>query len=61
MTSPYQHYYDYLAEHVITPFYENRLNTLNQLDLHGVLNRKNPYLFKSEEHRTRGRDGEVDC
>jgi site-specific DNA-methyltransferase (cytosine-N4-specific) len=48
MTSPYQHYYDYLAEHVITPFYENRLNTLTQLSLRGVLKRKNPYLFKAK-------------
>lgn len=48
MTSRYQHYYDYLAEHVITPFYENRLNNLNQLSLHGVLKRKNPYLFKAK-------------
>jgi len=48
MTSPYQHYYDYLAEHVITPFYENRLNHLNQLNLHGVLKRKNPYLLKAK-------------
>lgn len=48
MTSHYQHYYDYLAEHVITPFYEIRLNNLNQLNLHGVLKRKNPYLFKAK-------------
>lgn len=48
MTSQYQHYYDYLAEHVITPFYDNRLNNLNQLNLHGVLKRKNPYLFKAK-------------
>src|SRR5919112_1015188 len=48
MTSAYQHYYDYLAEHVITPFYENRLNNLTQLNLRGVLKRKNPYLFKAK-------------
>ncbi|HEX8634495.1 MAG TPA: PmeII family type II restriction endonuclease [Pyrinomonadaceae bacterium] len=46
--SPYQDYYAYLAEHVITPFYENRLNNLKQLNLHGVLKRKNPYLFKAK-------------
>ncbi len=46
--SPYQHYYDYLAEHVITPFYESRLNNLNQLHLRSVLRRKNPYLFKAK-------------
>lgn len=46
--SPYQHYYDYLAEHVITPFYETRLNNLSQLHLRSVLKRKNPYLFKAK-------------
>jgi site-specific DNA-methyltransferase (cytosine-N4-specific) len=44
----YQRYYEYLAEHVITPFYENRLNNLNQLSLRSVLKRKNPYLFKAK-------------
>lgn len=49
MTSPhYQHYYDYLAEHVITPFYNVRLNNLKELNLHSVLKRKNPYLFKAK-------------
>lgn len=47
-TSPYQDYYDYLAEHVITPFYNVRLNNLNSLNLTGVLKRKNPYLFKAK-------------
>lgn len=44
----YQRYYEYLAGHVITPFYENRLNNLNQLSLRSVLKRKNPYLFKAK-------------
>jgi Type II restriction endonuclease EcoO109I len=48
MTSPYRGYHDYLAEHVVTPFYEHRLNGLKQLKLHGVLRRKNPYLFKAK-------------
>lgn len=52
--SSYQHYYDYLAEHVITPFYENRLNNLKQLNLHGVLRRKNPYLFKAKNIEVAG-------
>ncbi|MDX6270003.1 MAG: hypothetical protein QOD28_1226 [Acidobacteriota bacterium] len=52
--SSYQHYYDYLAEHVITPFYENRLNNLKQLNLHGVLKRKNPYLFKAKNIEVAG-------
>jgi site-specific DNA-methyltransferase (cytosine-N4-specific) len=48
MTSPYQHYYDYLAEHVITPFYNIRLEKLNKLELKSVLRQKNPYLFKAK-------------
>lgn len=48
MTSPYQHYYDYLAEHVITPFYKNRLEKLRSLTLPGLLKRKNPYLLKAK-------------
>lgn len=48
MTSRYQHYHDYLAEHVVTPFYEVRLNNLTGLRLKSVLKRKNPYLFKAK-------------
>ncbi|HZH91818.1 MAG TPA: PmeII family type II restriction endonuclease [Pyrinomonadaceae bacterium] len=44
----YQDYYDYLAEHVITPFYATRLNNLRSLQLTNVLKRKNPYLFKAK-------------
>lgn len=46
--SEYQHYYDYLAEHVITPFYNVRLEGLRKLKLKDVLKRKNPYLFKAK-------------
>jgi site-specific DNA-methyltransferase (cytosine-N4-specific) len=46
--SPYKAYYDYLAEHVITPFYNIRLNNLKSLHLTSVLKRKNPYLFKAK-------------
>jgi site-specific DNA-methyltransferase (cytosine-N4-specific) len=46
--SPYQDYYDYLAEHVITPFYEIRLAGLNSINLNDILKRKNPYLFKAK-------------
>jgi hypothetical protein len=46
--SPYQDYYDYLAEHVITPFYHKRFADLQALNLHDVLKRKNPYLFKAK-------------
>ncbi len=46
--SPYQELHDYLAAHVVTPFYEIRLNNLNALHLASVLKRKNPYLFKAK-------------
>ncbi|MBV8858611.1 MAG: cytosolic protein [Acidobacteria bacterium] len=46
--SPYQDYYEYLAEHVITPFYNKRLADLQSLSLQSVLRRKNPYLFKAK-------------
>ncbi|HEX8174534.1 MAG TPA: PmeII family type II restriction endonuclease [Pyrinomonadaceae bacterium] len=45
---PYQRFHDYLAEHVITPFYKVRLNNLKELNLRSVLKRKNPYLFKAK-------------
>jgi site-specific DNA-methyltransferase (cytosine-N4-specific) len=48
MTSHYQPYYDYLAGHVVTPFYNVRLNNLTELRLKGVLKRKNPYLLKAK-------------
>jgi site-specific DNA-methyltransferase (cytosine-N4-specific) len=48
LPSPYQPYHDYLAEHVITPFYEERLKSLKSLRLADVLKRKNPYLFKAK-------------
>lgn len=46
--SLYQNYYDYLSEEVMTPFYNDRLNNLNNLRLKDVLKRKNPYLFKAK-------------
>src|SRR5437588_10253925 len=46
--SPYQNYYDYLAKHVITPFYNVRLEGLQRLKLASVLKRKNPYLLKAK-------------
>jgi len=45
---PYQAYYDYLAEHVIAPFYHKRFADLQALNLGRVLGRKNPYLFKAK-------------
>ncbi len=46
--SDYQPFYDYLAEQVITPFYNKRFAHLNALKLKSVLKRKNPYLFKAK-------------
>ncbi len=46
--STYQSYYNYLAEHVLTPFYDKRLHDLQRLTLTNVLKRKNPYLFKAK-------------
>ncbi|WP_068817865.1 PmeII family type II restriction endonuclease [Phormidesmis priestleyi] len=46
--SIYQVYYDYLAENVLTPFYEKRFEKLRKLKLQDVLRRKNPYLFKAK-------------
>ena len=47
-SSRYKAYHAYLAEHVITPFYQVRLNNLTGLRLTSVLKRKNPYLFKAK-------------
>jgi hypothetical protein len=47
-TSDYQPFYDYLAENVITPFYNKRFSDLQALKLKAVLKRKNPYLFKAK-------------
>lgn len=48
MTSSYKRYYNYLAKHVIAPFYNVRLESLQSLRLTSVLKRKNPYLFKAK-------------
>lgn len=48
MTSRYRHYHEYLAEHVIAPFYNVRLSKLKGLHLKSVLSSKNPYLFKAK-------------
>lgn len=45
----YQDYYDFLAEHVVTPFYYERLMYLRcAMSLSDVLSRKNPYLLKAK-------------
>ncbi|HEX8069512.1 MAG TPA: PmeII family type II restriction endonuclease [Pyrinomonadaceae bacterium] len=45
---PYKLCHDYLAQHVITPFYNVRLEKLQGLKLAAILQRKNPYLFKAK-------------
>jgi site-specific DNA-methyltransferase (cytosine-N4-specific) len=46
--SRYEPYYDYLAENVVTKFYEIRFKKLQALSLKAVLKRKNPYLYKAK-------------
>lgn len=49
MTSPdYQDYYNFLANEVVTPFYEKRLQYLRSMTLSNILKRKNPYLLKAK-------------
>ncbi len=44
----------YISETVMKPFYEIRLAKLTALDLHSILKRKNPYLFKAKNIETSG-------
>lgn len=48
MKKHYPQFHEYLAEHVMTPFYVKRLDSLQGLRLTDVLKRKNPYLFKAK-------------
>ncbi len=54
MTKRYSHYFKFLSQHVITPFYEVRLQRLNHLKLKTILKKKNPYLFKAKNVETAG-------
>lgn len=45
-------YFTYLAERVMVPFYQKRLERLNELVLKDILQRKNPYLFKAKNIMT---------
>lgn len=40
--------HNYLAEEVVLPFYNKRLEKLNSLQLNDVLKRKNPYLLRAK-------------
>jgi site-specific DNA-methyltransferase (cytosine-N4-specific) len=47
--NPYQDYYNFLAERVVTPFYYERLMYLRcNMSLKYILSRKNPYLLKAK-------------
>ena len=48
MSSFYYIYSDFLADNVLTPFYNRRLMALQQIHLNDILKRKNPYLFKAK-------------
>ncbi len=48
----YQELFNYIGEHIIKPFYQVRLDRLNELKLNDVLKRKNPYLFKAKNITT---------
>ncbi|MHB8660672.1 MAG: PmeII family type II restriction endonuclease [Minisyncoccota bacterium] len=50
----YEEIYSYIAEKVMKPFYEIRLERLNDLNLNTILKRKNPYLFKAKNIETSG-------
>lgn len=43
---------NFISKEVISPFYQKRLDKLNNLDLSAVLKRKNPYLFKAKNIQT---------
>lgn len=51
---PYQDFHEYLAQHVIEPFYRDRIAKLKKLNLSEVLGRKNPYLFKAKNFELAG-------
>lgn len=42
----------YIGNNIIQPFYQLRLSRLQELSLHRVLRRKNPYLFKAKNITT---------
>ena len=48
----YEEVFAYVRNTIIQPFYQLRLKRLNDLSLHEVLKRKNPYLFKAKNITT---------
>lgn len=45
---------EYIANSVMKPFYESRIEKLSDLNLLTILKRKNPYLFKAKNIETSG-------
>lgn len=48
----YEEIFEFINANILQPFYELRLKRLNELKLHNVLQRKNPYLFKAKNIST---------
>jgi|SRR6266487_1965101 len=48
----YPELFEYISEKLIIPFYQLRLDRLQELRLNDVLKRKNPYLFKAKNITT---------
>ncbi|MDO8638885.1 MAG: PmeII family type II restriction endonuclease [Candidatus Daviesbacteria bacterium] len=48
----YEELLKFISEGVITPFYNIRLQKLNELTFSGIMRRKNPYLFKAKNIQT---------
>src|SRR5438874_13250873 len=48
----YPELFEYISDKLIKPFYQLRLERLQELKLNDVLKRKNPYLFKAKNITT---------
>lgn len=46
--------HQYIEDSVVAPFYEKRMERLEELKLTQILKRKNPYLFKAKNIQTAG-------
>jgi len=50
----YELLHQYIEDYVVAPFYQKRTEKLEDLKLHTILKRKNPYLFKAKNIQTAG-------
>lgn len=48
----YEELQTFISEGIITPFYDIRLQKLNELTFSNIMRRKNPYLFKAKNIQT---------